>query len=325
MELSLRTKARVTGILAVGAALFGWLGWPMAAPADPEGALTILYGGSGLRVVVAGVVLGLGATAVGVLIGGRKQGWLGALAIPAGLTAWSVRGGTIGPLLLAHHESVSRSAMFHRLALEAVLWFALVGMGWMAAQWFWGLLCRRVPGKAVAEEGAEAVVSDEVKAAGGVLGLGRVGFNGVFGLLLTAVGSVVIVRLLAQSGSTVLASGSGAGLRVSRFPELGQALLAVGGAFFLSTMLGYQVFSGRVGYFAGLPVVVAVFAYVMAGQMGVLAPLEGAAWPFMASSVTYGAILPVQYVGVGCLGVAGGYWYGMKWRAQLQARREAKS
>ncbi len=120
-------KLRIAAAAAAGILLIGILGWPIAAPQEPLGIVSL----PGLR---DGFVLIILAFFTGVL--GYFFSWpygreIGILAVPAGLCVWAVRGGSIASVMQQHPALADRQAFFSTLRWESFFWLAVVFAGFV--------------------------------------------------------------------------------------------------------------------------------------------------------------------------------------------------
>ena len=127
MELSWPMKIRIAAASAVGVILIGILAWPVAAPADPFGA--VLAGNITFSGRILLVALALMAGLISYFVAWPCGREIGILAVPAGLTIWAVRTGNITLIMLANPTAAQRQKIYATLAFEPVFWLALVTAG----------------------------------------------------------------------------------------------------------------------------------------------------------------------------------------------------
>ena len=209
--------------------------------------------------------------------------------------------------------------MFYRFAAEAIIWFAVVALAAALAQWAFKLF-RLAKNTSQPNEfdSANITTSDAKapKASALDIWIKNELVKGLVALALTCAFTMVLLKFSAQAGRALLIAPDQSHVTASRVPQLGQIIFAVAASFFLATALAQLVLDARLRYFLPAPMIVAIIAYLIAAQPAFLRPLANAAAPFLPASITFAAILPLQYVGVGTLAVALGYWYGLKWRVQ---------
>lgn len=131
-------RLRILGSMAVGAILIGFLLWPRIAPVDPFGPVTLFGGLFSPSDVILSALAALIAGAGGCLIAYPFGNVIGLLAVPAGLTVWALRGGTMRLLLLSHSTVQQRLEIYHFLRLEPLFWIVLLLFGaagvWLASK-----------------------------------------------------------------------------------------------------------------------------------------------------------------------------------------------
>lgn len=126
---------RARTLLILGAlvcfVIFWWAGALVGFPSWRAPGASLLDQPSLWRGILELIVTGIAAVlcaAIGFLIAGRIRADAGLFAATAGLTAMSIRGGTLGDLL----RSGSGPGVYLLLLLEAILLFGLVWVAWMA-------------------------------------------------------------------------------------------------------------------------------------------------------------------------------------------------
>ncbi|MBN1766808.1 MAG: hypothetical protein JW860_16260, partial [Sedimentisphaerales bacterium] len=124
-------KVRIGVVLGIAIILFATVGWSVAQPWQPGDPLVFMTHQNPFNLVLITIVLGVIATGLAVIAGGRYAHYMAPLALPAGLCTWSVITGSINRLLLVHQDISERASMFHKLAGEVILWFAIVLTGYL--------------------------------------------------------------------------------------------------------------------------------------------------------------------------------------------------
>ena len=323
MQLSVKIKIRLAVILSGSALLYGTIGWKIIKPPEPGGVLTILQGNAAVRTVPAIVVLAIVGTALAALIGGKFRQYLAAFSVPLGLSVWSLQMGGMERLLVDHVGLNERAGMYYRLAGDVIFWFGVVLLGVAAAGWMarWfkrqgkdgeenpPLPARKSFGRAAQQERKSPIFR----------GFDKELYQGIGAIVLSMVIAIVLLKFLLVAGRTWV--GRTPQVYATRVPASGQIIFAVAAAFFLATMITYQIFTVKLWYFLPVPVLVALGAYIAGAQAGVLKPLVEASASFVASSVSFATVLPIQYVGIGTLALTAGYWYGIDLREYLMKRR----
>jgi hypothetical protein len=124
-EISWPVKLKVTATLLLGIILMGLLGWPLVAPVEPFGVISI----PALRGAVTLLGLAVLAGFIGYFISKPLGREIGILAVPSGLAIWSVRCGNMAELLRLNSTLPQRQALFAALKWEPIFWLAIVAAG----------------------------------------------------------------------------------------------------------------------------------------------------------------------------------------------------
>jgi hypothetical protein len=312
MNTPLLIKIRVAVVLAIGIVIFSTVGWSFARPWDPVGDLTVLSHHQPLQMAFMVLLVALISTAVAVAVSGRWAREIAPLAVPAGLSAFSVLTGGIFALLLKHNQLSGRSSMFYHFAGESVFWFVLVIAGFILAYLSFAFF--RL-GPAVKNSPAPL---PEVKPA--FIKRFIANFNSremgtaVSALIGTCIIAAILLTLLVQSQSVKVTLLDQRVVLAACVPDPGQNIFAVFTAFLLATMLFQHLLNAPLWPFIPAPLIVAVFAYASAAHHAVQGPLAQVAPTFILPSIRIATVLPVQYIGLGTLAVIAGYWFSMRAR-----------
>ncbi|MBI3833527.1 MAG: hypothetical protein HY287_04260 [Planctomycetes bacterium] len=268
-SLSFFDKAANWLAWALSIALFWTLGWMALAPADPQGAVSILSRDRSTNMLLQAAGLAIAASAAGAILAGRRIRGAGTFAAAIGLVAVSLRGGTMEKLLIekigfnGHPREMAIS-----LALEAASWFAIIFCAFLVsgvmARWCYG---RRPLLPDGLTEGAKhfGIVCATTLLAVAILSAGTSGraiTHGQSCFLVAA--SVAIACEIAQ--------------RIAPVESMSWALLG----------------SGLAG----------ILAYLWVAARGT--PTEIAPW---SPGSPYLRILPIQFVGMSAAAVVAMHWY----------------
>jgi len=299
VELSWSMKLRIAAAAAVGFGLIGILAWPLVAPAEPLGIVSVFDGG-----ISFGDVIILAALAILVGFVAYFSAWpygreIGILAVPFGLAIWAVRSGSVAGLIQINPMLAQRQALFTTLKWEPVLWLAIV-----AAGFFGVLLAEKIyPAKRKAERPEANSYSNSriyLNAAIGLVGSLLIAqiCIGIFAqnvrVFDSKLGSVLAQPAVSQIVFAVLVSFGIAGFVVKKFLNVGYIWVIIASAlvtgFGISTYVKQDILQYLVGH-----------------------------WPagFFSNAVT--SILPVQMVAFGALGSIAGYWLAVQynyWRRE---------
>lgn len=328
--LKIEEKLRVTVACAIGLALFASVGWTVARPADPRAPITLVLDGGGW-LTTWGSVLGLAAVTSAVATAAAAPIFIGSgmLATAVGLAAMSLRGGTMTELLLYRGaDAAQRQALAQRLMLETLLWFAAIGVAAIV-----GATVRRwLGGEAMPLDEADASAGD---AKGGSPKRRGDGSGGAAGTKSSAAAASGAGGWLNRSGFSV-----SRGLRVLR-DGAGATLVSLGAAWFLITVVigrtsvawierGQVLFAVGASFFCAVMLARVLFKAAPLSSCVIAVPLlacVGYAWGYIrpiASNVGYYADLastppsdlfrplPIEYVGMGVVGVVLGYWFAIR-------------
>jgi hypothetical protein len=302
-------KLRITVAFAVSIALFLTVGWSVAAPTDPQEAVCLLVTIPNWPVAwVSLAALGAVASAIATAIAGAALFHVGPIAACLGLTALSCRGGTMS-VLLAYHgaDAAARRGLAGTLLFEMLLWAGVVAVAWAVGQLTWQWLYgapRKAPEheRPVARPKPALLADTFAHARDGVLAL----------LICTAVAWLVISFAIARSPSAWI--------------ERGQVLFAVGVAFLVGAIAAAQVFPRAASGWYGLSVVaLAAVAYALTAMH----PINRSAREYYRDLATVPPSdlfrpLPIEYLGIGIVGVLLGYWLGQRMvHARKSQRAEA--
>ena len=310
MDVPLPVKIRALLVMALGAAIFGVIGWPLVAPFEPGGCLTVVLHFRSLAVL--GVALGLAvvAAALALLIARPYARNIAQLAVPTGLCAWAVLTGGMDRLLLSNVDSQERVRMFHYLAADAVIWFVPVALGSVIVLW----ICEKFGSYDASKESGPAKTGGHTAPAAS---------DAQVGLVPTAVTGHVVVRHLVSLGVTCLVAGvllpvfarSGRaqmeGFAASWFtvtPDKGQVVFALIAAFGLAAFASHQLFAAPLWCLLLSCPVVAIWVYVGTAHTPQSGALAEAGAHFLPVGRAYAGILPVQYIAVGALAIILGRW-----------------
>ena len=131
MELTWSIRLRIAASAAVGIAVIGIYAWPMVAPADPFGVVSVTNGTIGSYNVLMLLGLAFGVGLVAYFLSWPYGSRIGILAVPAGLAVWAVRSGNIGTLMQLNTSVVRRQQIYSSFCWEPLLWLALVAAGYI--------------------------------------------------------------------------------------------------------------------------------------------------------------------------------------------------
>jgi len=277
MELSWPMKLRIAAAAAVGVLLIGILARPMAEPFGRVAAM-------GIRDAAVLVVLAFVAGFIGYFVAWPYGREIGILAVPAGLTVWAVRSGSMAGLIQLNPTLQQRLALAASLKWESFFWLFMVAAGFAGV-----LLAQKLsPNKKKPDR-------QKHKSGPGMY------FNIILALVCSIAVAQFCIRIVAQD----VRLGSVVGQ-----PAVGQAVFAVlvsfgAAAFVVKKFLNVSYIWPSIA----TAFIIAVMASIYARDLPYL--VEN--WPpaFFSNSVV--SILPVQMVVFGTLGSVAGYWMAVRY------------
>ena len=291
MELSWLMKLRITASVATGAILIGILGWPLVAPSEPLGTVSLLAGSiSGIEAALL-VVLGFLAGLIGYIVSWPYGREIGILAAPSGLAVLSLRCGTMADLLRSTAVS-ERPALFSALRWEPVFWLAIVAAG------FGGVLIgQKIHAKQEPDE---------------TQGKSNPGSNIDLNVIIALVCSVLIaqffisifardVKIPDDKLGSVIAQPSTEQIAFAVFVSFGLAAFVVK-KFLHVSYIWPTIASAFVTAFV-------IMTYVKRDVLQYIVQN----WPVVFFSNAGVSILPVQMVAFGTLGSISGFWLAVRY------------
>jgi hypothetical protein len=305
VELTWPIKLRIAIVSAVGMWQIGMLAWPMVAPAEPFGVVSIITGA-----ISAGDAITLSAMAFGIGLVCYFLSWpygsrIGILAAPAGLAIWAARSGDMGTLMQLNTSIVRREQIFSTLCWEPLLWLAIVAAG------FFGVF---VASHII----RPADTTPKTTTAGKPQ---KSGFGDIVYAVVAVIGSAVVAQFfigIFARDFTILDAASGS---VVAQPAIGQIIFAVVAAFIIAGFLIKKVLDLDYLWPIISSCLVTPFAIGTYGKHEVIESFAGR-WPavFFPNSVL--AVLPIQVVAFGSIGAVIGYWIAVHydyWRQHESA------
>ena len=293
MELSWLMRLRIAASVATGAILIGILAWPLAAPPEPFGAVSLTAGTISFSGTITFGVLAFLAGFIAYFLSWPYGREIGILAAPSGLAIWAVRCGSMTSLVRLNPTVAQRQALFATLKWEPLFWLAIVAAG------FAGVLVGRKILRPKPEPDKTQEKSNSKS-------------NIYLNTAIALIGSVLIaqfcisilaqdVRIFDNKLGSVLAQ-----------PAVGQIVFAVLvsfgiAAFVVKKFLNVSYICPTVA--SALVTAFAVSAYVKQDVLQHLVQHWSAV--FFSHAVT--SILPVQMVAFGSLGSIAGYWLAVRY------------
>ncbi|MHC4115687.1 MAG: hypothetical protein ACYSSL_10290 [Planctomycetota bacterium] len=293
MELSLLMKFRICAAMGLGVVLIGILAWPLAAPLDPFGVVSVPAGAGPIVLAVLALLTGLLAYFAAWPFGRE----IGILAVPAGLAVWAIRSNNIANLIQINPTVSQRQELFSAIRWEGVFWLAIVAAG------FLGVLLGQVISRA-----KNITVKNTGKS--------QPKINVCLSAAIAIIASVIIVWFfIGIFAQDVRVLDSKLGPLVAQ-PPIGQIVFAVLVSFGIAGFI-VKVFLDA-GYIwpTTASIFVTAFAVSNYARGGGLEHLAQN-WPAVFFPNAASSILPLQMVAFASIGSVAGFWLGiryMHWR-----------
>ncbi|MFI4913265.1 MAG: hypothetical protein ACIAQZ_16530 [Sedimentisphaeraceae bacterium JB056] len=275
-------KIRLGIVLTIGAVVMGIFCWPLIAPhAERE---TVSFFCSCISVTDALIViLGAFATGAAAYFLGYPNGRYTALAaVPMGVGIWALRSGTISNLLTYNNSPEQHRLVYMSLRWEGIFWFLVIAAGYAGVKTA-AILCKDT---AKSEEPAKK------KQPAGDLALP---------LVITAAIAWLLTNILAQSPK-IMTTGNGIIHAQPRQAQIAFALLA---AFGVAGYLVKRYMNVRIEIPVISTVLVSLGAAIFSGRDSILEFSKNIPTSIFLHPIS--AILPVQMIAFGTLGVLIGY------------------
>ncbi len=292
MELSWPMKLRIAAAAALGLGLIGFLAWPLVAPADPFGIVSLVAGTITTQATAILLALAFAIGLVAYFICWPYGDRIAILAVPLGLAVWASRGGNMGNLMQLDVSIVRREQVFGVLCFEPLIWMAMVAAGFAGA--FVASTIIHPPKPAQSPPPAKRTPGFYIN------------------LPVALIGSALLAHLfIGMFARDFSISEPGGGTAISQ-PSTAQIAFAVLVAFGLAGFLVKKILN--LDYC--LPILssclVTPLAIASYAKPAVLDYFAGR-WPavFYANSVV--AVLPIQMVAFGTLGAIIGYWIAVRY------------
>lgn len=296
--LGLIEKTRVAAAIGAAALLLYTMGWLVARPTDPDLAVTFVRNGKAIAAVwPALAVLTVVAGIIGTVLAGRRLPEAGLLAAAVGVATLSLRGGSMQVMLANEGATTERArqTFMTAMAVDALLWSALMLAAWMAVNWAWRWIWQNSEPGGSPEDGSVRSARIPKPVAG----------PGWPALVVTAVVGVLVIWLTV--GRTRVAT-------IHR----GQTIAAVAAGLYLGAMTA-RYFTGIRDvrwYLLAVPSI-ALTAFLVGYLSSDMSWAQGTVFQYYADLATtpphdLARPLPIEYVAVGTAAALAGYWGGDK-------------
>jgi len=292
VELSWLMKLRIAAAVAAGVVLIGILAWPLAAPPEPSGVVSLLARTISFGDAITLVTLAFLAGLIAYFLSWPYGREIGILAVPSGLAVWAVRSSSMAGLM-QHTAAEQRQQLFATLKWEPVFWLAIVAAGFVGV-----LLAQKISRRKVEPVGSDGKSNSKA--------------NMYLNVAVALVGSVLIaqfcitifardVRIFDDRLGSVMAQ-----------PAVGQVVFAVLVSFGLAAFVVKAFLNVSYIWPTIASALVTAFAITIYLKQNVLQHLvERHPAAFFSNAVI--SILPVQMVAFGTLGSIAGYWMAVRY------------
>ncbi len=292
MELSWPMKLRIAASAATGVVLIGILAWPLAAPPEPFGTVSVTAGSISLGGAVVLAALAFLAGFIAYFLSWPYGREIGILAAPAGLTIWAFRSGRMVGLIRSTATD-NQPELFAALKWEPLFWLAIVAAGFAGV-----LLAQKVKSKPEPEK-------TDKKA------------NSRTNIYISVVLALVLSVLIAQLCISAFAQGTKLpdekiGSVVAQ-PTAGQIVFAVFVSFGIAAFAVKKFLNVSYIWPTIASALVTAFVVITYGRQDVLQHLT-MRWPAIFFSHATLSILPMQMVALGALGSIAGYWMAVRYK-----------
>jgi len=284
-------KMRIAASVATGVVLIGILAWPLAAPPEPFGTVSLLAGTISRVGAAALAVLAFLAGFIAFFLSWPHGREIGILAAPAGLAIWGLRSGNMVNLI-RRTAAANQHALFAALKWEPLFWLAIVAAGFAGV-----LAAQRISSKHNPDKNKKIS-------------------NPKSNMHLNVIIALAASVLIAQFGITVFAQNvrvfdEKLGSVVAQ-PAAGQIVFAVFVSFGLAAFVVKKFLNVSYIWPTIASALVTAFAIITYGKQDVLQHLS-LRWPAVFFSHAALSILPVQMVALGTLGSIAGYWMAVRY------------
>jgi len=285
-------RLRIAAAMGAGAVLLGVIDWPLVAPPDPMGVVSLLNGSISSGDVIVILVLGFLAGLIGYFLSWPYGREIGVLAVPSGLAVLALRTGSMAGLMQLNPTFAQRQAIFAALKWEPILWMGVIAAG------FGGVLLGESiyskPEPVEKQKKSNFKVNTSINAAIALIGSVLIA-NFFIGLFAQD------VRIFDKNLSSIVAQQAVVQIAFAVAVSFGLA------AFIFKKFLNASHIWPTVA--SALITAFSITTYVRQGVLQYLIDHYPAA--FFSHAVI--SILPVQMVAFGTLGSITGYWLAVRY------------
>ena len=285
-------KLRIAASAAIGVLLIGILAWPLAAPPEPFGIVSLTAGSMTAFGAVVLAALAFLAGFIAYFVSWPYGREIGILAAPAGLTIWAFRSGRMVSLIRST-AATDQPELFAALKWEPLFWLAIVAAGFAGV-----LLAQKVKSKPEPEKTDKKANSRT---------------NIYVSVVIALVASVLIAQLFISAfaqGTKLPDEKLGS---VVAQPAAGQIVFAVFVSFGIAAFVVKKFLNVSYIWPTIASALVTAFVIITYGKQDVLQHLS-LRWPAVFFSHAVISILPMQMVALGTLGSIAGYWMAVRYK-----------
>lgn len=291
MELSWPMKFRIAASVATGVLLIGLLAWPLAAPPEPFGTVSLTAGSIKAFEAAALAALAFLSGFIAYFLSWPYGREIGILAVPSGLAVWSLRTGSIVNLI-RQTAADNQLALFSALKWEPLFWLGIVAAGFAGVK-----LAQKIRHKPEADKNDQKTNPRP-----------NIFLNVIIALAASVLIAQLFISVFAQS---VRLSDEKLGSVVAQ-PAVGQIIFAVFISFGLAAFAVKKLLNVSYIWPTIASALVTAFVAITYGKQDILLHLN-TRWPPVFFSHAVISILPLQMVALGTLGSIAGYWMGFRY------------
>jgi hypothetical protein len=277
-------KFRVCTVVLLGMIVIGFFAWPIIAPADPFGVISM----PGLNGALILMLLALVTGFIGYFLTWPYGEHLAVIAVPAGMAVWSVRSGVLSDAFIGTTAAAQRAEIVRSLLPQPFFWLLLAAIG-LAGMFLGRFIISPASGAKITPALPKLKLSAPV--------------NAVIAFVASAVIAFIAVTFLAQN---IRLTDTQLGQVIAQ-PSAGQVGFAVFVAFALASFISYKFLGVLFFWPAAAAAVLSVIGLAFYSRGPVLERMT-ANWPSNCFASPLSSILPVQMVSFGILGAVAGFW-----------------
>jgi uncharacterized membrane protein len=291
-------KIRTLAVALLGMVVLGLWAWPIVAPAEPFGIVSM----PDLTGALILMILALATGFVGYFLTWPHGVHMGVIAVPAGMAVWAVRSGVMADKFVGTTGAVQRADFLQSLLPEPFFWLLIAAVG----------LAGVFLGRFVLAPAAPAQINHNKPR----FKLNNPA-NDAVAVIASAVIAFVAVTLLAQN---VKFADDKVGY-VTAQPSTGQIGFAVFVAFALASFVTKEFLGAPYFWPAAATALVSAFGLAFYDRSWIMEHMA-ANWPANFFASPHSSILPIQMVSFGTLGAVAGFWLAQSFEVWRSLQRQ---